>query len=376
VSGDAGEPALLARGVAVDNRRGRLLDLPELAVEQGETLSVVGPNGAGKSTLLRVLGLLETPTRGELWFRGEPISRDHSRLLALRRRMAIVFQDPLLCRTTVSANVALGLTLRGVPRTERKRRVDEWLVRFGIAHLANRSAHRISGGEAQRTSLARAFVLQPEILLLDEPFAALDPPSRQALVAELQELLAETHTTTVFVTHDRDEAFALGDRVAVLLDGALAQIGSPEQVWRHPASEGVARFLGMETLLTARVLSASQEATTIAVEGLRLTAASPAEPGEPGEEISVCLRAEDVSLLADEEVPPAGSWNVVPGAVKSLAFWGTQLRVAVDCGVTFIALTTRLQAGELGLRAGRPVRVAFSPDSLHVIRKRTSRGRS
>jgi len=364
VIADSRGPALLARGVSVDNRRRRILDLPELAVEHGETLSVVGPNGAGKSTLLRVLGLLETPTRGELWFRGEPIPREHSRLLALRRRMAIVFQDPLLCRTSVSGNVGLGLKLRGVRRGERKRRVEEWLARFGIAHLAKRPAHRLSGGEAQRASLARAFVLQPEILLLDEPFAALDPPSRQALVGELQELLAETHATTVFVTHDRDEAFALGNRVAVLLEGAIAQIGSPEEVGRRPASEAVARFVGIETLLAGRILSTSPEATSIAVEALRLTAAA---RGRPDEQVWVCLRAEDVSLIADEGIQPPGAWNVIPGAVKGLAFWGTQVRVAVDCGVTVTALTTRLLVSGLGLRPGRPVRVAFSPHSLHVI---------
>jgi tungstate transport system ATP-binding protein len=358
------QPALLARGVSVDERRRRILDLQEFAVEHGETLSVVGPNGAGKSTLLRVLGLLEAPTRGELWFRGEPIARDHSQLLALRRRMAIVFQDPLLCRTNVSRNVALGLKLRGVRHAERKRRVDEWLARFGIAHLAKRPAHRLSGGEAQRASLARAFVLRPEILLLDEPFAALDPPSRQALVAELQQLLSETHTTTVFVTHDRDEAFALGNRVAVLLDGAVAQIGSPEEVGRRPASAAVARFVGIETLLAGRILSTSPESTTIAVEALRMAAAARAEPGE---NVWVCLRAEDVSLIGDERALPPGSWNVISGVVKSLAFWGTQVRVTVDCGAAVTALTTRLVATGLGLRPGKPVRMAFSPHSLHLI---------
>src|SRR5262249_57031109 len=122
--------------------------------------------------------------------------------------------------------------------------------------------------------------LRPEILLLDEPFAALDPPSRQALVAELQQLLAETHTTTVFVTHDRDEAFALGNRVAILLDGAIAQIGSPEEVGRRPASEAVARFVGIETVLPGRILAASSAAATIAIQTLHVTAAPRAEPGQ------------------------------------------------------------------------------------------------
>ena len=191
-------------------------------------LAVVGPNGAGKSTLVQVLALLERPARGEVLFDGAPASGN---ALPYRRRMAVVFQEPLLLDTTVESNVGSGLALRGVPVQEQRRRSTEWLERFGIAHLAKRSARTLSGGEAQRMSLARALVLEPEVLLLDEPFSALDQPTRAALIDDLDRVLMASRIATVFVTHDRSEALRLGDRIAVLMDGRMRQVGSPAEVF-------------------------------------------------------------------------------------------------------------------------------------------------
>jgi tungstate transport system ATP-binding protein len=219
-----------------------VLDVAELVVRRGEILAVIGPNGAGKSTLATVLALLERPDRGELRFDGRVVDwrRD---ALEIRRRLAMVFQEPLLFDTSVFENVATGLRLRGVPRAEVRPRVEGWLDRLRIADLAPRPARTLSGGEAQRTSLARALVLEPELLLLDEPFSALDPPTREDLIEDLVPLLREHGTAAVLVTHDHDEAFELGDRVAVLLDGRLAQVGPPADVLERPASLEVASFL-------------------------------------------------------------------------------------------------------------------------------------
>ena len=163
----------------------------------------------------------------------------------------MVFQEPLLLDTTVADNVATGLRLRGVPRAEREARVAAWLERLGIAHLARRPARALSGGEGQRTSLARALVLEPELLVLDEPFAALDSPTREALAVDLVPLLRERRTTTVLVTHDRDEAFGIGDRVAVIMAGRIDQLDTPEAILRRPASEEIARFVRPRRLLRA-----------------------------------------------------------------------------------------------------------------------------
>ncbi len=242
---DAGgaRPAVLLEVRGLVARRGSrvVLEVPELAVRRGELLAVIGPNGAGKSTLAGVLALLEKPERGELRGDGRPVSwRDG---LATRRRLAMVFQEPLLFDTSVFENVAAGLRLRGVRGAELRARVDAWLARLRIGHLARRSARALSGGEARRASLARALVLEPELLLLDEPFAALDPPTREDLIADLAPLLRERGTTTILVTHDHEEAFRLGDRVAVLLDGRIAQIDTSERLLQQATTPAVAAFL-------------------------------------------------------------------------------------------------------------------------------------
>ena len=222
-----------------------VLDIPALAVPAGEILALIGPNGAGKSTLLRVLGLLQRPSGGEVRFKGTRIDFRRS-TLAWRRRMITIFQEPLLCNTTVFRNVALGLRLRGMPHKAILPRVEAWLHRLGILQHRSRRANTLSGGEAQRVNLARAFVLEPEAFLLDEPFAALDPPTRRALLQDLHQLLRETGVTTIFVTHDLTEVMSLADRVAVMLGGRVVQLDTPEQVLTTPATEEVAAFVGLD----------------------------------------------------------------------------------------------------------------------------------
>ncbi|MFQ5473187.1 MAG: ATP-binding cassette domain-containing protein, partial [Dehalococcoidia bacterium] len=194
------EVKLSVRGLKMSRGGRQILDVSTLDVFVGETLVVLGPNGSGKSTLLQLIALLETPDEGEILVDGVRADKD---ALGWRRRMALVFQEPLLLDTTVERNVGSGLSIRGVPRRERPQRIRDWLGRFGIDALADRAAKTLSGGEAQRTSLARALVLDPELLLLDEPFAALDAPTKQALVDDLERILAQARKTTVLVSPAR-----------------------------------------------------------------------------------------------------------------------------------------------------------------------------
>ena len=223
-------------------RNGRVtLEVGQLSIRRGETLTVVGPNGAGKSTLLLALAHLLRPARGGIRFDGKPIHEWGD--LEYRRKISFVFQSPLLMDMTVEQNVALGLTFRGVSKQETLERVGRWMKALGIESLAKRRASQLSGGEAQRVSLARAFVLDPELILLDEPFAALDPPTRAGLLSDLSGLLADDRRTTIFVTHNLNEAAQVGSRVAVIVGGKLKQVGTPRQVKLHPADESVAAFL-------------------------------------------------------------------------------------------------------------------------------------
>ncbi|MCL6451563.1 MAG: ATP-binding cassette domain-containing protein [Acetobacteraceae bacterium] len=213
-------PVIQARGLrlALDGRT--IVDVPELEVRQGEVLGIMGPNGAGKSTLLRLLALLQRPTAGEVRIDGRR-PRTRAEVLAARRLMAMVFQEPLLLSGTVYFNVALGLRLRGLPEAAVRSRAPDWIERLGLGPLARRNVRTLSAGEAQRAALARAFALQPRVLFLDEPFAALDSPTRAALAGELQAILAATGTTAVFVGHDPVEVRRVSHRVVEMEGGRL-----------------------------------------------------------------------------------------------------------------------------------------------------------
>jgi tungstate transport system ATP-binding protein len=226
----------------------KVLDIPSFIVHEGEVMMIIGPNGSGKTTLLLTLALLLKPAAGTVLYHGQAVA-GNKLVLQQRRRLAVVFQEPLLLNSSVMDNVILGLKLRGVPRGEIGPRAEKWLERFGILPLAKRQARLLSGGEAKRTSLARAFALEPEVLFLDEPFMALDSPTRQGLFGDFERVLRETKTTVLMVTHDRDEATILGDRVAVIMGGTVRQTGAPDEVFKAPVDEEVAAFVKIRNVL-------------------------------------------------------------------------------------------------------------------------------
>jgi tungstate transport system ATP-binding protein len=222
-------PILSAKDLRIVRDGRQILDIDELTVEQGEVVALVGPNGAGKSSLLLTLALLEKVTSGTLRLFGEIAGNGN--LLALRRRIALVFQDALLLDTTVKRNITVPMRIRGIPPQEASSRADKWLKQFEIAALSSRRARHLSGGEAQRTSLARAFALEPEILFLDEPFSALDYPTRKSLLVELGPIIKKTGLTTVFVTHDYTEIPHFSENVAVLYNGKIIRRGSVREIF-------------------------------------------------------------------------------------------------------------------------------------------------
>ncbi len=225
----------------IQRNRRDVLQVQSLDIQRGETLTVVGPNGAGKSTLLLALARLLKPARGDIVYDDRSLNQWDE--LEYRRRISFVFQSPLLMDMTVEQNVALGLKFRGTPKEETRERVGKWMRQLGVESLAKRRASQLSGGEAQRVSLARAFVLEPELLLLDEPFAALDPPTHAKLLDDLSALLKEDHRTAVFVTHNLKEATKLSQNMAIIVGGVLRQAGTAKQIKSHPADETVAAFL-------------------------------------------------------------------------------------------------------------------------------------
>lgn len=356
--------AVSLRDVTVRRGDRTVLDVPRLDLARGEVLAVIGPNGAGKTTLLQVMALLRRPDVGTVTYNGTPAA---GRELALRRRIAVCFQAPLLLSMSVLDNVCLGLAFRSVSAQERRERGRRWLARFGVGALAGRSPGTLSGGEAQRVNLARAFVLEPDVLYLDEPFSALDQPTRESLLDDLAAVLRDTAVSTVFVTHDRDEAARLADRVAVLLQGRLRQIGPVAEVYGAPADEDVAGFVGVETVVPARVLRSAGGMAELEVEGGRRVECLCDVAGVT--EALVCLRPEDVALsLPHEGGPPESVRNHLVGRVAALRpVGGAGMRVTVDCGFPLVALVTRRSAEELGLVPGREVVAAFKATAVHLI---------
>jgi tungstate transport system ATP-binding protein len=360
-------PVLELERVAVAYGGRTTLEVDRFTVQRGEVLTIVGPNGAGKSTLLRVLALLETPARGTVRFAGQAVGYEAGPLLSLRRRMAIAVQAPLLCDTTVFGNVALGLRFRRVRAAEIERRVRSWLERFGIAHLASRPARSLSGGEAQRTSLARAFVLDPEVLFLDEPFGALDAPTREALLLDLELALRDAGKTTVFVTHDRGEALMLGDRIAVVMNGRVVQTDVPERVFSAPSTAEVARFVGADTIVAGVVRDRRADLCVVAVGGGDVEAQSDALPSE---HVLVCLRPEDVILSrSDEPTPLSSARNVLLGKVRRIVTLDARVRVDIDAGFDLRAIVSKQSVRDLGLAEGQEVRATFKATAAHVIRR-------
>ena len=358
------EALVALRDICVRHGASTVLELPALSVYGGEVVVMIGPNGAGKSTLLRVMGLLQPPTSGSVYFCGELATPKNA--LRMRRRMASVFQEPLLLDATVYANAALGLKIRGFSQEQIAKKLCPWLERLGIDHLSARRVRTLSGGEAQRTSLARGLVLDPALFLLDEPFSALDAPTREGLLLDLQDILAETRITTVIVTHDLLEAAAFGQRIGVLDQGKLLQLAPAAEIFAHPASAEVATIVGMQTRLSGVAEETAGGMTLVRFPG---GAARVSGNFHPGTRVTLCIRSEDIDLIPERQ-PRSCSNDLVyiKATVDRVTPWTTNYRVALhgDSG-PLIALVPKIRFSELGLRQGQTVFAAFTSSVVHGL---------
>jgi tungstate transport system ATP-binding protein len=361
-----------ARNIAVTRSGSTILDVPSFEIYQGEVVSLVGSNGAGKTTFLQTIAFLTKPFVGEIFFRGKKVGTDTT-VLSYRRCLAMAFQEPLLFDATVADNVSSGLRLRGFSKSDARAAAEEFLDLFGIAHLASRSSRSISGGEAQRTSLARAFATKPEVIFLDEPFASLDPKSREPLLDDVYAILKTMGTTGVLVTHDLIEALRLSDRIAVMEKGRILQIGAAEDVMNRPANEAVASFVGMGTVLSGVISSNSCENILVDVAGREVASVGHFSEGE---NVSLYIRPENVTLAIpspDRSNPGLTSArNVFSGIVTSVTPMGFYYKVRVDCGFSLTSVVTRQSVESLPLREGIAVLASFKATAVHVMRRTAS----
>jgi molybdate transport system ATP-binding protein len=331
-----------------------------IPLDQSPVTILFGPSGSGKTTLLRLLAGLDRPDDGSISFQGRDWF-DSARGIHLppqQRRAAFLFQDyALFPHLSVAANVGYAAA--------RPRQVRELLRTFGLAALATRRPHAISGGQQQRVALARALASDPALLLLDEPLSALDAPTRTWMRYELRRMLLQGGVPALVVTHDRMEAVALGDWMAVIVEGRIRQVGPIQDVFRHPADAQVAESVGVENVLPAGIVAQEGGLLTLQVGASQLQCVDSGSLPSTSVPVFACIRAEDVTLT--REPPQASSArNRIPGQVQSVILEGPLARVELDCGFPLVAVITAQSAGELQLRAGDALSAIVKATSVHL----------
>ncbi len=339
-----------------------VLDINELDVKRGRILALIGPNGAGKSTLLLMLAGLLKPEQGRIYFQGKSVET-RAELSMLRRNVSVVFQEPLLLNSHVFDNVSLGLKFRKVSRDDVKMRVQKALEYFGISHLEKRSARALSGGEAKRVSLARAFALEPQMLLLDEAFNSLDPPSRETIIEDLKQILEETKITAVLALHDREETLRLAQDVCVMNDGKIVQGGTTTEVFNQPETEFVANFVGTESILEGTVNSCTEGHMIVYVNGKPIEAIGDCSIGR---KVFCCLRPENV-IISSRTQEKISARNSFEARVSNVIRQGFFNKLMLDCGFPLVAYITIPSCEDLGIAPGVTVVASFKATSVHVI---------
>jgi ABC-type Fe3+/spermidine/putrescine transport system ATPase subunit len=332
-----------------------------VTVESGELVALLGPSGCGKTTTLRMVAGFEAPTQGRVVLGGRDVTDDPPE----RRNCGMVFQHyALFPHLTVEQNVAFGLEMRRLPRSEVRRRVGEILERVGLTGLARRYPRQLSGGQQQRTALARALVINPSVLLLDEPLANLDAKLREEMRFYIRSLQREFGITTLYVTHDQAEALVLADRIAVLMNGVLQQVGSPEEIYSRPRTATVAAFLGVTNLLPGRVVARRSDLVVLRTSA-GIVRACGADGLAEGAEAVVSIRPEHIDLDRADAPGSRDGVNHLRGVVRERTFLGGLVDFRVDLGEGFL-LRVQGRAGA-PQRVGDQVSVLFDPQAAWAL---------
>jgi tungstate transport system ATP-binding protein len=342
-----------------------ILESIDLEIHGGEIFTFIGPSGSGKTTLLRLIDLLDTPTTGTIIFDGTDTTAPDADRLSIRRRMSMVFQKPAVLNLTVAGNVAFGLKFRGVEKSETDTRVHEALDIVGLLHLADRKAVTLSGGEMQRVAIARALVTRPEVLLLDEPTANLDPVNTELIENLIRRIHRRFHTTMILSTHDMIQGQRLADRIGVIMDGKIAQVGSLHDIFYRPNGKDIARFVGIDTILEGIVESNEEGHARVSVSSATFELITPCKPGT---KVSLFIRPEEVTIaIRDGDLPKTSVRNQLSGTITKMVPFGPFVRITIDFGSPLTALVTRRSADELGLAVGTAVIAGVKATAIHVL---------
>ncbi len=344
------------RDLHIDLQEFHLRDI-NLNIAAGEYFVILGPTGGGKTVLLETIAGLYNPRRGRISLNGEDVTATPPE----RRGIGFVYQDYMLFpHMNIAQNIAFGLRLRRNDRATIQERVASMSELLGIAHLLPRKPHTLSGGEQQRAALARALVVAPRLLLLDEPLSALDPETREGLQQELARLHRQLGTTTIHVTHDFEEAVALGDRIAVMNEGRIVQVGSPDEIFRKPSTEFAARFVGMRNIFRGEVRGAEDGYKLFFTDELQIAAVT-----DLAGEVHGSIRPEDIFISHAPLVSSAR--NSFRGRIVNIMDKGAVIYVTVQVPPNFICMITRRSLEELELVEGAEVYIAFKATAVHLF---------
>ena len=352
-------PEADVRFEAVTKRFGRAVAVRDLtlAIPRGMFFSLLGPSGCGKTTTLRLVAGFEQPEEGDVFIRSERVTG----VPPFRRNFAMVFQNfALFPHLDVADNVAFGLKMLRVPQAERARQVRDALALVRLDGFAGRYPKQLSGGQQQRVAIARAIVMKPAVLLLDEPLGALDKNLRESMQVELRSLQRQLGITTVFVTHDQEEALTMSDRIAVMRDGVIEQLGAPRDVYERPATEFVATFLGASNLIDAVALGPSGPGSLVETAAGRFSVADGEAP--PGQRLRLAVRPERVKVR-----PPGGPG--LPATIREVVYRGAATHVFMDSGgVPLVSVLQNETSSASGWSPGAAVSVEFEPASVVVLK--------
>ncbi len=335
-----------------------------LTINRGEVFALIGPTGSGKTTLLRLLDLLEVPSSGRIYFDGSDVTTSKSLRLKARRRMSFVLQKPIVFKMSVFDNVACGLRWRGERKDIIKVKVDSALELVGLSDYHSRDARALSGGETQRVAIARAIVVEPEVLLLDEPTANLDPISSSKIEEILARIIRERKMTVIMATHDMSQGQRLAQRVGVMMGGRILQMGSPSEIFSAPKSKEVAEFVGMENILSGVIAARDGELVTIKINDSTIQAISDYQIGE---KVHALIRPEEITFSSSKDVSSAR--NIFEGIVTRMTTLEPLVRIEVDCGFPLLGVITKRSAEELGFDIGKRIYASFKATAIHVIKR-------
>ena len=325
-----------------------------LTIEPGSFVTLLGPSGCGKTTTLRMIAGFESPDEGEIYLGDEPINA----LTPNKRDTAMVFQSyALLPHYNVFDNVAYGLKLRKVPKDEIRERVMHILDLVELTGMEGRMTNQLSGGQQQRVALARALVIEPSVLLFDEPLSNLDAKLRVSMRTEIRRIQQEVGITAIYVTHDQSEAMALSDQIIIMNKGVVAQIGTPQEIYYHPVSEFVADFIGEANFLKGRLEALSDNRAQLNVSG-DICHAAPVPGMEVGRDYTIVLRPEAASLAEE---------GGLPCEVVLSCFMGSYQNYHVKVGDTLVKLTDPNPKNKRIYKVGERCHLVFDPESVHVL---------